>query len=457
MVSIHIIDDDAEIREVLKELFESDDYEVSTFNSAEDAHPYILRENPDLILLDIGLPGMDGLTYLEKLKNELEDVEVIMITGQADLRSAIRAIKLGAMDYIRKPIDPNELKLLANHAIDRRKKREQLNYLQIKSHLQFGDIVGTSEPMQKVYQFIYQVAESSKTTVLIRGETGTGKGLVARSIHYQSPRSKHPFIEVNCSAIQPSLLESELFGHEAGAFTDAKNRKKGLLELAHDGTFFLDEVGDMNLASQSKLLKVLEEKTFRRVGGIKEIKIDARIISASSRDLMQLVEEKKFRADLYYRLNVASVRLPALRERDDDILILANYFLDVFNKEFKRNIRSISPDAQKMLTRHPWVGNVREIRNVIERAVLFEQGDVLSSQNISLQQISSNEGAPVIIDVDLNHDFRLPEEGISLEKLEQHLLKQALDRSGGNKTRAAALLGLSRETMKYRLKKFKLS
>ncbi len=457
MVSIHIIDDDSEIRELLKELFESEDYDVSTFNSAETAHPYILRENPDLILLDIGLPGMDGLTFLEKLKSEVEDVEIIMITGQADLRSAIRAIKLGAMDYIRKPIDPDELKIQVNQAIDRRKKREQLNYLQIENQYQFGNIVGTSDSMQKIYQFIYQVAESSKTTILIRGETGTGKGLVARSIHYQSPRAKHPFIEVNCSAIQASLLESELFGHEAGAFTDAKHRKKGLLELAHEGTFFLDEVGDMNLASQSKLLKVLEEKTFRRVGGTKEIKIDARIISASSQDLKQLVEEKKFRADLYYRLNVASVRLPALRERNDDILILANYFLDVFNKEFKRNIRSISPAAQKMLMRHPWVGNVREIRNVMERAVLFEQSDVLSSQNISLQQISQKEVPEVSGINDVNQEINLPEAGLSLEKLEQHLLKQALERTGGNKTKAAALLGLSRETMKYRLKKFKIS
>jgi two-component system response regulator AtoC len=457
MVSIHIIDDDSEIRELLRELFEADEYEVSTFNAAEDAYPYILRENPDLILLDIGLPGMDGLTFLEKLKTEFEDVEVIMITGQADLRSAIRAIKLGAMDYIRKPIDPDELKLQVNHAIDRRKKREQLSYLQVKNQIQFGDMVGTSEPMQKVYQFIYQVAVSSKTTVLIRGETGTGKGLVARSIHYQSPRSKNPFIEVNCSAIQPSLLESELFGHEAGAFTDAKIRKKGLLELAHEGTFFLDEVGDMNLASQSKLLKVLEEKTFRRVGGTKEIKIDARIISASSKDLMTLVEENKFRADLFYRLNVASVRLPALRERGDDILILANYFLDVFNKEFKRNIRSISPAAQKMLLRHPWVGNVREIRNVIERAVLFEQGDILSSQTISLQQEILPQEADIPMDINAYHDIYLPKDGLSLERLEQNLLKQALDRSGGNKTKAASLLGLSRETMKYRLKKFKLS
>lgn len=457
MVSIHIIDDDSDIREVLRELFESDDYEVSTFNSAEDAHPYILRENPDLILLDIGLPGMDGLTFLEKLKNEIEDVEVIMITGQADLRSAIRAIKLGAMDYIRKPIDADELKIQVNHAIDRRKKREQLTYLRVKSKHEFGDIVGTSKPMQKVYQFIYQVAESSKTTVMIRGETGTGKGLVARSIHYQSPRAKHPFIEVNCSAIQPSLLESELFGHEAGAFTDAKNRKKGLLELAHDGTFFLDEVGDMNLASQSKLLKVLEEKTFRRVGGTTEIKIDARIISASSQDLKQRVEEKKFRADLYYRLNVASVRLPALRERDDDILILANYFLDVFNKEFKRNIRSISPAAIKLLAGHAWVGNVREIRNVMERAILFEKSDVLLAETISLQQINRTEGTPASVPVIVNQDYQLPETGISLEVLERNILKQALDHSKGNKTRAAALLGLSRETMKYRLKKFKLS
>ena len=457
MVSIHIIDDDPEIRGVLKELFESDDYEVTTFQSAEDAHPSILRENPDLILLDIGLPGMDGLTFLEKLKAEVEDVEVIMITGQSDLRSAIRAIKSGAMDYIHKPINPDELRIQVKQAIERRKKSEQLSYLQIKNKHHFGEIVGTSKPMQKVYQFIYQVAESSKTTVLIRGETGTGKGLVARSIHYQGPRAKQPFIEVNCSAIQPNLLESELFGHEAGAFTDAKHRKKGLLELAHDGTFFLDEVGDMNLAAQSKLLKVLEEKTFRRVGGTQEISIDARIISASSQNLHKLVEEKKFRADLFYRLNVASIELPPLRERNGDILVLANYFLDVFNKEFKSNIKSISPPAIKMLMAHPWVGNVREIRNVIERAVLFEQGEYLSAQTISLHQVSHPDGVEDALPQLINKEFILPEEGLTLEALEETLLKQAIERSNGNKSQAASLLGLSRETMRYRLKKFKLA
>lgn len=457
MISIHIIDDDPEIKALLCELFESNEYDVATFSSAEEAHPAIRRENPDLVLLDIGLPGMDGLTFLEKLKSEHEDTEVIMITGQADLRSAIRAIKSGAMDFIRKPIDADELMIQVNQAIDRRKRSEQLSYLRVERQHSFGNIVGTSNPMKKVYQFIYQVAESSRTTVLIRGETGTGKGLVARSIHYQSPRSKKPFIEVNCSAIQPNLLESELFGHEAGAFTDAKHRKKGLLELAHEGTFFLDEIGDMNLAAQSKLLKVLEEQTFRRVGGTKEIKIDTRIISASSGDLKQLVEEKQFRADLFYRLNVASVKLPALRDRGDDILILANYFLDVFNKEFKRNIRSISPPAQRILMSHSWVGNVREIRNVIERAVLFEQSDVLTAETISLQPLTTQAPAAKTTFQMTGSDFIIPEEGISLEDVERDLLKQALMRTGGNKTKAAQLLGLSRETIKYRLKKFRLS
>lgn len=456
MDSIHIIDDDQEIRDALVELLESDDREIRTFSSAEEAQTPISREHPDLVLLDIGLPGIDGLTFLEQLKTRHGDIEVIMITGQADLRSAIRAIQLGAMDYVSKPINVDELTAVVAKAIEKRKHTEQLTYLQSETQHQFGDIVGKSHAMQSVYKFINQVAPSSKTTVLIRGETGTGKGLVARSIHYEGPRAKLPFIEVNCSAIQPSLLESELFGHEAGAFTDAKNRKKGLIELAHGGTFFLDEIGDMDLGLQSKLLKVLEEKTFRRVGGTTEIRVDTRIISASSKHIHQLVTEEKFRADLYYRLNVASIELPPLRARGDDILLLARHFIGVYNREFKRDIAGISKAAEQMLREHEWIGNVREIRNVIERAVLFEKGRELSPASIGLVPSALVTSSPDITG-DTGGGFKLPAEGISWEELEIDLLKQALERSGGNKSKAARLLGISRETMKYRLKKFGFS
>ncbi|MBC8403400.1 MAG: sigma-54-dependent Fis family transcriptional regulator, partial [Candidatus Marinimicrobia bacterium] len=320
MDSIHIIDDEKEIRYTLKKMFEISGYDVATFSSGETALPVIMRDHPDVIILDLHLPGMDGLEILSRLKQLDSEIEVIMITGYADVVSAVKAIKLGARDYIKKPVVFEELNLIVHNAIEVKKKNEQLNYLQAEKRHKISDMVGTSSAMQPVYNFIDQVAVSPRTTVLITGETGTGKGLVARSIHYKSPRRKNQFIEINCSAIQPSLLESELFGYEAGAFTGANNRKKGLLELAHEGTFFLDEIGDMSLELQSKVLKVLEEQWFRRVGGTKKIKIDIRIISASSKNLFKRVEDGTFRRDLIYRLNVATCRLPPLRDRGEDVI-----------------------------------------------------------------------------------------------------------------------------------------
>ncbi len=449
---VHIVDDEKEIRHTLKRMFELNGYDVAAFESGEAALSVIMRDHPDVVILDLHLPGIDGLKVLSQIKQLDPEIEVIMVTGFADVVSAVKAIKLGARDYIKKPVVFEELNLIVSNALEVKKKNEQLNYLQAEKRLKISDMVGTSSAMQPVYNFIDQVAISPKTTVLITGETGTGKGLVARSIHYKSPRRKKPFIEVNCSAIQPSLLESELFGYEAGAFTGANNRKKGLLELAHEGTFFLDEIGDMSLELQSKVLKVLEEQSFRRVGGTKEIKIDIRIISASSKDLFEKVEDGSFRRDLIYRLNVATCHLPPLCERGDDIILLAEHYLQVFNNEFGKNITSIKPSALQTLRDNVWVGNVRELRNIIERAVLFERSNELTLDGVGRLSTSPQETQQSEAGTDISK-IDIPDEGISLVDVERKLIIQALDKTKGNQTRAAQLLGLTRETLKYRLKK----
>ena len=453
---IHIIDDEKEIRYTLKKMFEISGYDVSTFSSGETALPVIMRDHPDVIILDLHLPGMDGLEILSRLKKFDSEIEVIMITGYADVVSAVKAIKLGARDYIKKPVVFEELNLIVHNALEVKKKNEQLNYLQAEKRHKISDMVGTSSAMQPVYNFIDQVAISPRTTVLITGETGTGKGLVARSIHYKSPRRKNQFIEINCSAIQPSLLESELFGYEAGAFTGANNRKKGLLELAHEGTFFLDEIGDMSLELQSKVLKVLEEQSFRRVGGTKKIKIDIRIISASSKDLFKRVEEGTFRRDLIYRLNVATCRLPPLRDRGEDVILLAEHYLQIFNTEFGKNITSIKSSAKRVLRDNAWIGNVRELRNIIERAVLFEKGNELTLDSIGGLSFSQPENQQSEVSIDTSQ-IDIPDEGISLVDVERNIIIRALKKAGGNQTRAAQLLGLTRETLKYRLKKHKIN
>jgi len=456
MDSVYIIDDEKEICDTLKGMFEISGYEVATFQSGELALPVIMRDQPDVIILDLHLPGIDGLEILSRIKKFDPEIEVIMITGFVDVVSAVKAIKLGAREYIKKPVIFEELNLIVHNALEVKKKNEQLNYLHARKRNKINDMVGTSSAMQPVYNFIDQVAISPKTTVLITGETGTGKGLVARSIHYKSPRGKKSFIEVNCSAIQPSLLESELFGYEAGAFTGANNRKKGLLELAHEGTFFLDEIGDMSLELQAKVLKVLEEQSFRRVGGTKEIKIDIRIISASSKNLLEKVEEGTFRRDLIYRLNVATCHLPPLRDRREDVLLLAEHYLHIFNAEFGKSITSIKSSAKQILSDNAWIGNVRELRNIIERAVLFEKSNELTLDSIGGLSFSPpvNQGSNVKFDV---AQINIPDEGISLVDVERNIIVKALKKARGNQTRAAQLLGLTRETLKYRLKKHKIS
>ena len=458
MASIFVVDDDNVIRANLQEFLQMEGHEVETFSSGEDALSRISNEVPDLMLIALRLPGIDGLNLLEKVKNESQSIQVVIITGHADISSAVKAIKLGARDYIKKPFDMEEISIIVHKAESAGKIDEHLAYLhkEEQTRLGFGEIIGTSEAIKNVFRFVRQVADSPKTTVLIRGETGTGKELVARAIHNNSDRSKNPFIEVNCSAFQETLLEAELFGHEAGAYTDAKERKKGLVELSHEGSFFLDEIGDMNLGLQSKVLKVIEEQVFRRVGGTKQISIDTRIISATSRDLEKLVSEDKFRQDLYYRLNVAMVELPPLRDRDEDIILLAEHFVGVYNAEFKRNIRGLLPEVKSLMMRYSWPGNVRELKNVIERAVLFEKGEYISTESIRIIYASVNPETDKTVTQLTSQQTEISEEGRSLDEIEKSFIQKALESAKGNQTRAAQMLGISREKIKYRMKKHNL-
>ncbi len=452
MASILVIDDDKYIRSTFEDLLLPAGHDVKTLASAEEALIYLQSEYADLILLDIKLPGMDGLEFLEQLQKLKCDIPVVVITGFANVDTSVQAMKLGAKDYIRKPFNLDEVTLIVDKIVEEQQIEDQLAYFQKQKDVifGFGDIIGNSEPIKEVFRFIRQVASSPKTTVLIRGETGTGKELVARAIHYKSERGNKPFIEINCSAFQETLLEAELFGYEAGAFTNATHRKKGLLELAHHGSFFFDEIGDMAPGLQAKILKVLEKQTFRRVGGTKEIHIDTRIISASSRNIETCISEGTFREDLYYRLNVASITLPPLRDRKEDVILLAEHFLKSYNTEFKKNLKGITNKLKTKLLEHSWPGNVRELKNAIERAVLFENSDLLTCDNISLLD---NLATP-----SNNHTvIQIPNDGLSLVDIEKSLIEQALIKTNRNQTRAAKLLNISRETLKYRMKKFNIN
>lgn len=459
MASIFVIDDDNIIRVNLKDFLKLEGHDITTFSNGEDALSRLSHDTPDIMLVDLQLPGIDGLELLEKVKDRSQNIEVVIITGHADVPSAVKAIKLGARDYIKKPFDLDEISIIVQKAVSARKMDEHLAYLhkEEQTRLGFGEIIGTSVAIKKVFEFVRHVSQTPKTTVLIRGETGTGKELVARAIHNNSERAKKPFIEVNCSAFQDTLLEAELFGHEAGAFTDAKEQKKGLVELSHEGSFFLDEIGDMSVSLQAKVLKVIEEQVFRRVGGTKIISVDTRIISATSRNLDQYVADEKFRQDLYYRLNVAMIELPPLRERDEDIILLAEHFLGVFNTEFKRNIKGIFPEVIKVFMKYSWPGNVREMKNVMERAVLFEKGEYISGDSINIidsSTVQSQSQDSVSTEFIIND---ILEKGISLEEVEKSLIIKALEMTNKNQTKAALLLGISRETIKYRMKKFNLA
>lgn len=420
-------------------------YEIVTAKDGEEALQKVEGENFDLVLTDMKMPGLSGIELLKKIRESDEEMPVIMVTAYGTVETAVKAMKEGAYDYLLKPFEKDEMKIIVANALKMKTLVRENRYLrgELEEKYKLDNIIGKSFQMQEVYKIVRQVA-NTKATVLIQGETGTGKTLVARALHFNSSREEKPFIHVNCAAFPETLLENELFGHVKGAFTDAVANKPGKFELANGGTIFLDEIVELSPMLQVKLLRVLQEKEFERVGGVKTIKIDVRVIAATNRDVKKALENGSLREDLYYRLNVVSIKMPPLREHKEDVPLLVEYFLQKFNQESGKNIKEVSPEAMDMLMSYDWPGNGREVENVIERAIILSSEDTLLPQSLPLQVEEEPEKMGVY----------LPPEGIALEKVEKSLIMEALKRARGNQSRAAKLLDISRNTLRYRLRKF---
>ncbi len=452
VIRVLIVEDENLIRWSLRQKLEARDFEVTEAETGEQAERALDGDGFDLILLDYKLPDMTGLDVLRTVREKDGDAVVIMMTAYSSVESAVDAIKLGAYDYVTKPFNMDQLLHTIDKALETTKLRREVRELRRHIQHEYGvdRIIGESPCMKELFEIIDRVAKSSASTVFLRGESGTGKDLVARVLHYSSDRAPKPFMNITCTALSETLLESELFGHEKGAFTDAKTTKKGLFELADGGTIFLDEVGDMPTGLQAKLLRFLEERMFRRVGGTQEIAVDVRVIAATNRDIEKAIEEGRFRNDLMYRLNVIPILLPPLRERGEDVKLLAQHFAAQFSKEFKKPISGIDEEVYAKLMGYDWPGNVRELRNVIERAVLLCRGDRITVEDIVLGR-STHLAADAT-----GSRFVLPPEGLDLRELESHLIRQALRRTNNNQTQAAKLLHLSRDAFRYRLEKLGL-
>ena len=426
------------------------DYEVASLYSGQGVLELLAEETPDLLVLEQGMADMDVLEVLRQAKKLDEDLNVILMTASDAPDVAVQALRLGAFECLRKPINTDELVLVVERALETGQLKREVAQLRSERPGRFSidDIIGRSRDMKQVLAMVRKIARSEAGTVFIQGESGTGKELVAKAIHCESPRANQPFMAINCAAVPEALLESEIMGHERGAFTDAKVLRKGLFEMADGGSVFLDEIGDMPLAMQAKLLRVLEERSFRRVGGTRDIRVDVRIISATNRDLQKAMEEKTFRNDLYYRIGVIPILLPPLRERREDIIPLAEHFIALFNREFGKKVRGISRMAEKILTEYDWPGNIRELKNVIERSVILECEDTLLVENLPAELIDRTVGRSGPL------NFRLPAEGIDIEDVERELIRQALEMADGNQSQAARLLNLGIDALRYRMKKF---
>jgi DNA-binding NtrC family response regulator len=446
--TVLVVDDEPLIRWSLVNRLKGEGYrtlEAGTAGEAVSQH----RDGADLVLLDFALPDANGLAVLKQIKDTDADTLVIMLTANTDVGTAVEAMKGGAFHYANKPFDLDEIMLLVEKALETTQLRREVRVLRARQAQPYGpnSIVGESGAMKSVRALLERIAGSPASTVLLTGESGTGKDLAAKVLHYSSNRAAKPFMNITCSALPETLLESELFGHERGAFTGADRQKRGLIESADGGTVFLDEIGEMVPLLQAKLLRFLEEKSFKRVGGSQDIRVDVRVVAATNRSLQDEVKKGRFREDLFYRLNVMSVELPPLRERKGDIAPLINHYIDSFNTEFRKKIRGVSPGAIKALDAYPWRGNVRELRNALERAMLLADGNELNETHFPM--LSGGDG-------ELSTAIGLPTEGINLEELERSLVVQALERSGWNQTKAATLLGLNRDQIRYRIEKFDL-
>jgi DNA-binding NtrC family response regulator len=444
---ILVVDDEELIRWSLVQRMRAEGYDVDEAGTGEQAME-LAREGVDLVLLDYKLPDTDGVSVLRKIKELDPDVLVILLTAFASVETAVEAMKEGAFHFANKPFDLDEVAFLVSRALETTRLRREVRRLRASQARPYSvdRIVGQSAAMAMLRNLLAKVANSPASTVLLTGESGTGKDLAAKVLHYNSERANRPFMNITCSALTETLLESELFGHERGAFTDARQQKRGLFESAEGGTVFLDEIGEMASGLQAKLLRVLEERSFKRVGGVQDIRVDVRVVAATNRNLEEEVKAGRFRHDLFYRLNVLPIALPPLRQHLEDVPALVAFYVDSFNREFRKNVKGTSPAATKALQSYGWPGNIRELRNVVERAMLLTTHAWLEPADLALGSTTVAAGVP----------FELPAHGVNLESLEQSLVTQALDRCGGNQTRAAALLGMNRDQIRYRVEKYGL-
>ncbi len=464
-----IVDDERLVRWALRQKCEEWGYHVVEADSGGPALRLAQHELPDLVLLDVRMPDLTGIEVLDQLKKNGDARAVIMITADPQLDDVKAALKLGAYDFVGKPVDFDELHVTIKNALEATSLRTEVQALrgEVRRGAGYSNVVSVSPKMTELMNFVRKVAASAATTILIQGESGTGKDLIAKAIHYESSRQEKPFVAINCSAIPETLMEAELFGHEKGAFTDAKQMKKGLFEAADGGTLFLDEIGELSPLLQAKLLRVLEDQVIRRVGGIKDMQVDVRVIAASNRDLEKAVRENQFRQDLYYRLAIIAIFIPPLRDRREDIMPLVEFFIERYNRRFKKAVRGISDETRRLILSHNWPGNVRELKNTIERGMILEDEPLLrplylpfsvgeSGGRTVFERTSPADGGQTLPNGRILPRLYIPEGGTSLEEVEHAMVELAMRQSNGNQTHAAKLLDISRDALRYKLKKFGL-